>query len=153
MSMKSISAAVLALALFVPGFAQASETSARVYGKQQALSQQNVKLGEVIYVQDVRIQDQSYRLNTGSAVGASTGYLLSKNRSGTERTIAGLAGGAIGTAVQRQATKRKAVEIYIRLEGKSDIFSVVQDADQVIRPGDHVFVSGRGNQMRVTPLR
>lgn len=94
MSINSISAAVLAIALIAPSFAQASETSARVYGKQQALSQQNVKLGEVIYVQDVRIQDQSYRLNTGSAVGASTGYLLSKNRSGTERTIAGLAGGA-----------------------------------------------------------
>lgn len=45
MSMKSISAAVLAIALTVPCFALASETSARVYGKQQALSQQNVKLG------------------------------------------------------------------------------------------------------------
>lgn len=153
MSMKSISALFLVLALTAPGLAQASDTSARVYGKQQALSQQNVKLGEVLYVQEVRIQDQSYRLNTGSAVGASTGYLLSKNRSGTERTITGLAGGAIGTAVQRQVTKRRAVEIYIRLEGKSDIFSVVQDDDQVIRPGDHVLVSGRGNQMRVTPLR
>lgn len=153
MSMKSISALFLALALTTPGLTQASDTSARVYGKQQALSQQNVKLGEVFYVQEVRIQDQNYRLNTGSAVGASTGYLLSKNRSGTERTIAGLAGGAIGTAVQRQVTKRRAVEIYIRLEGKNDIFSVVQDDDQVIRPGDHVLVSGRGNQMRVTPLR
>lgn len=153
MSIKSISALFLAFALTGPGLAQASDTSARVYGKQQALSQQNVKLGEVLYVQEVRIQDQSYRLNTGSATGASTGYLLSKNRSGTERGIAGLAGGAIGTAVQRQVTKRRAVEIYIRLEGKSDIFSVVQDDDHVIRPGDHVFVSGRGNQMRVTPLR
>ncbi len=153
MSVKSIGAVFLALALSAPGFAQASDTSARVYGKQQALSQQNVKLGEVLYVQEVRIQDQSYRLNTGSAVGASTGYLLSKNRTGSERAIAGLAGGAIGTAVQRQVMKRRAVEIYIRLEGKSDIFSVVQDDDQVIRPGDHVFVSGRGNQMRVTPLR
>ena len=94
--MKSISALFLALALTGPSFAQASNTSARVYGKQQALSQQNVRLGEVLHVQEVRIQDQSYRLNTGSAVGASTGYLLSKNRSGTERTIAGLAGGAIG---------------------------------------------------------
>lgn len=129
MSMKSISALFLAFALTGPGLAQASDTSARVYGKQQALSQQNVKLGEVLYVQEVRIQDQSHRLNTGSAVGA------------------------IGTAVQRQVTKRRAVEIYIRLEGKSDIFSVVQDDDQVIRPGDHVFVSGRGNKMRVTPLR
>lgn len=153
MSIKSISAAVLAIALTVPSFAQASDTSARTYGRQQALSQQNVKLGEVIYVKEVKIQDQKSRLNTGSGIGASAGYLLTKGKSGTERTIAGLAGGVIGSAVQRQVTKRRAVEIYIKMEGKSDIISIVQDADEIVRPGDYVFVSGRGNQMRVTPLR
>ena len=64
MSIRSIGALFLVLALTAPGVTQASDTSARVYGKQQALSQQNVKLGEVLYVQEVRIQDQSYWLNT-----------------------------------------------------------------------------------------
>lgn len=153
-----LSVALSALALTaIP--AMASDTSARSYGRQEALSAQNVQLGQVLTTRIVQIES-SKNLNAGSAIGAAVGYgLASKVKSSSGRNAARIAagtiGGVAGSSVQNRLSKRQGIEIIVSVEGRSgrqELIAVVQDNDQVIRSGDLVLITGRGNKMRVSPL-
>lgn len=157
--MKFILSAALSSLLFIASPAMASDTSARSYGRQEALSAQNVQLGQVLTTRIVQIES-SKNLNAGSAIGAAVGYgLASKVKSSSGRNAARIAagtiGGVAGSSVQNRLSKRQGIEIIVSVEGRSgrqELIAVVQDNDQVIRSGDLVLITGRGNKMRVSPL-
>lgn len=139
----------------VPAFAQ--NTSAGTYGRQQALTGQQARLGEVVMVRRVVIEDQR-RLNAGTGIGAAVGGVVANEVGGSSRdrrrvaTVAGAAlGGIGGTSAGRAMTRRAGLEIYVRDVSRrgQPILTVVQDADMVVRPGDMVFLTGSGRNLRV----
>ncbi|WP_157803246.1 hypothetical protein [Stenotrophomonas maltophilia] len=139
--------------------AMASDTSARSYGRQEALSAQNVQLGQVLTTRIVQIESTK-NLNAGSAIGAAVGYGLAskvKSSSGRNaaRVAAGTIGGVAGSSVQNRLSKRQGIEIIVQVEnrqGRQELISIVQDNDQLISAGDLVLITGRGSKMRVSPL-
>lgn len=160
--MKRIVLSLSLLLLTASPVAFASDTSARSYGRQEALSAQNVKLGQVLTTRVVTIESNK-NLNAGSAIGAALGYGLASSKSKSKssstknatRILAGTLGATAGSAMQNRLTKRQGIEIVVAVEGnrgKQEIFSIVQDNDQRIMQGDLVLISGRGNKMRVSPL-
>lgn len=143
----------LALAIAVPGVASAQSTSANQYGASEALSVQDARLGEVLMVRVVALQnDRSF--NTGSAVGAAVGYAAAQQVEGRYRDAARVAGsvvgGVAGTGVQRRLSTREAVEIYVRdFSNPGRVLVIVQDRTGGIQQGDRVFLVGSGNKTRV----
>ncbi len=161
--------AVVTLATsFVSGEAKATNwgslmqndpTSAREYGRNEALRSTNSRLAEVVEIRQVDIKN-TRTANFGSIVGAAVGVAATKNidNSSTRnvaRILAGGLGAAAGSKIQQRATVRDGVEITIMEvdnRGNTKLRNVVQDNDQAIRIGDIVTVSGSGSKTRISPL-
>jgi len=143
----------LALAIAIPGVATAQSSSANHYGASEALSVHDARLGEVLMVRVVTLQnDRSF--NTGSAVGTAVGYAAAQQVEGRYRDAARVAGsvvgGVAGTSVQRRLSTREAVEIYVRdFSNPGRVLVIVQDLTGGIQQGDRVFLVGSGNKTRV----
>ena len=146
----------LALAIAVPSVASAQSSSANRYGASEALSVQEARLGEVLMVRQVTIQnDRSF--NTGSAIGAAVGYAAAQQVEGNYRDAARVAGsvigGVAGTSVQRRLSGRKAIEIYVRdFSSNGRVVVIVQDQTDGIQQGDRVFLVGSGRKTRVVRI-
>jgi len=147
----------LAIASQLPLTASAADnTSARRYGTSEALSVQNARLGEVLMVRSVDIKSDK-RLNAGSAIGAAVGYGAAAREvkgdyRGAARVAGGVIGGVAGTAIQNGVSKRRGVEIYVRDLESGKVQAIVQSADLLVRAGDKVFLTGKGNKTRVVPI-
>jgi len=147
---------VLAISLaIVPtvSMAQSHSTSASRYGTSEALSVQDARLGEVLMVRQVTLQNDR-SVNTGSAVGAAVGYAAGQRVDGSYRDAARVAGtvigGVAGTSIQRRMSGRTAIEIYIRdFSNSGKVVVIVQDHTNSIQQGDRVFLVGSGNKTRV----
>lgn len=144
----------LAIALAIaPAVSMAQSTSASRYGASEALSVHDARLGEVLMVRQVTIQnDRSF--NTGSAVGAAVGYAAGQRVDGSYRDAARVAGtvigGVAGTSVQRRLSGRTAIEIYVRdYSNNGRVVVIVQDHTDGIQQGDRVFLVGSGSKTRV----
>lgn len=143
----------LALAIAVPGLACAQSTSASRYGASEALSVHDARLGEVLMVRQVTLQNDR-SVNTGSAIGAAVGYAAAQQVEGSYRDAARVAGtvigGVAGTSVQRGLSGRKAIEIYVRdVSSNGRVVVIVQDHTDGIQQGDRVFLVGSGSTTRV----
>lgn len=146
----------LALASLLPLTASAADnSSARRYGSSEALSVQNARLGKVLMVRSVDIKSDK-RVNSGSAIGAAVGYGAAREIKGDYRSAArvasGVIGGVAGTAVQNGLSKRRGVEVYVRDLESGKVVAIVQRDDLLIRTGDTVFLTGKGNKTRVVPI-
>ena len=147
---------VLAIAIAaVPtvSMAQSHSTSASRYGTSEALSVQDARLGEVLMVRQVTLQNDR-SVNTGSAVGAAVGYAAAQQVDGSYRDAARVAGtvigGVAGTSIQRRMSGRKAIEIYVRdFSNSGRVVVIVQDHTDGIQQGDRVFLVGSGSKTRV----
>lgn len=154
--MKRIALA-LALAFTLPATALAQQTNAGRYGTSEALSVQNARLGEVLMVREVQIQNDR-RLNSGSAIGAAVGYGVARNVDGDYRNAARVAGsvigGVAGTAAQRALSTRRAYEVYVRdlSDRQQRVQVIVQEMDGPIFAGDKVFLVGPRNRTRVVRI-
>lgn len=154
--MKTLTFVLLLLAAPV-AMAQSPSTSAARYATSEALSVHEARLGEVLMVRVVELENDR-RLNAGSAVGAAVGYSLAREVGGDHksaaRTLGSLIGGAVGTKVQRSLTRRQALEIFVRdfSDARGRIRVIVQELDVPVRAGDTVFLVGKGRKTRVVPL-
>ncbi|CCP15445.1 Outer membrane lipoprotein slyB Flags: Precursor [Stenotrophomonas maltophilia RA8] len=151
-------------AMMVAGTVHAgSTTSASHFGRDQALVSRNVQEGVVVMVRDVRIDNRS-TVNTGTVIGGALGAAMgdraaSKRKHRDSRNVARVVGatsGALaGGAIQRAASNRNGIEIFVRTtdgRGRSEVVSIIQDADSRIHPGQRVFLSGKGRDVRVVAL-
>jgi outer membrane lipoprotein SlyB len=122
------------------------------YRGYQVMGEQTVRFGVVDSVRPVRINPGE--TGVGTAGGAVLGGLAGSQVGGGSGHVAGAVGGAIlggilGSNIERSANERQGVEVTVLLDNGKYI-SVVQEADELFRPGDRVRVlSGRGTT-RVT---
>jgi outer membrane lipoprotein SlyB len=111
------------------------------------MGEQQVRFGVVDSVRPVRIMPGE--TGVGTAGGAVLGGLAGSTVGGGTGQVAGAVGGAIlggilGSNIERSANERPGVEVTVLLDNGRYI-SVVQEADEVFRPGDRVrILSGRG---------
>lgn len=157
MKIQCIAIATAVLLSATPARAE-SDTSSRNYSREQALTSRNIQEGVVVMVRDVKIANRS-KVNTGSVLGAAIGFGAAqqvKNRDARNaaRIVGAAAGGVAGGAIQRAASDRDGLEIFIRTEqrGRSNVISIIQDADISVQPGQSVLISGSGRDVRVIPV-
>lgn len=158
--MRSLLYSIAIIGVLLSGAAAAdSNTSPRNYSREQAQRTRTVQEGVVVMVRPVRIDNRS-TVNSGTVLGAAVGAGAAqrvKNRDArtAARIIGTTAGAVAGSAIQRSATRRQGVEIFIRTQsrnGHSNVISVVQDVGEHIRPGQYVLLTGGGRDVRVVPL-
>ena len=123
------------------------------YQAYETRGEQSVRFGVVESVRGVRITPHD--TGVGTASGAVLGGLAGSTVGGGNGQIAGAIGGAIlggiiGQNVEKSANDKPGVEVTVLLDSGQYI-SVVQGAEEEIRPGDRVrILSGRGGITRVT---
>lgn len=128
--------------------------SADVYSGSQVRSAQTVEYGTVESVRPVTLEeDRAPVLGTaaGGIVGGIVGNMFGGGHGRTLATIAGAALGAgAGYAGEKAVTKQNGLEIEVRLEN-GQVLSIVQGADQSFSPGERVRVlRGAGGTSRVS---
>jgi outer membrane lipoprotein SlyB len=122
------------------------------YRGYEARSEQTVRFGVVEAIREVRIQYGES--GVGAASGAMLGSIAGSHAGRGHGHIAGAIGGAIlggliGQEIERSGNERHGVELTVLLDSGRYI-AVIQEADEIFRPGDRVRVlSGRGST-RVT---
>ncbi|MCW8340608.1 glycine zipper 2TM domain-containing protein [Stenotrophomonas sp. SG1] len=131
--MRSLLYSIAMVGVLLSGAAAAdSNTSPRNYSREQALRARTVQEGVIVMVRPVRIDNRS-TVNTGAVLGAAVGAGAAqrvKNRGArtAARIIGTTAGAVAGSAIQRSATHRQGVEIFIRTQarnGQTNVISVV----------------------------
>lgn len=150
-SLKYVSVSLLAVVLLAAG---CTNYSANTYSGSQVRSAQTVEYGTVESVMPVTLEeDRAPVLGTaaGGVVGGLVGNMFGGGNGRTLATIAGAALGAgAGYAGEKAITKQSGLEIMVRLEN-GQMLSIVQAADQSFAPGERVRVlRGRDGTSRVT---
>lgn len=122
------------------------------YSRSQARSAQEVQMGVVVAVRNVKIEGTKTPVGTGA--GAVVGGLAGSEVGGGRGSVAGavlgaVAGGLAGSAIEEGVTRQNGLEITVRLDSGRTI-AVTQGADEYFRPGDRVRVLSGGGTTRVT---
>ncbi len=150
MKKRHASALVVAGALVLGGCAY--DAGGRDYRGYEVGAAQSVQFGVVDNVRDVRIDP--HPTGVGAGGGAVLGAIAGSNVGGGTGQVAGAVGGAIlggllGEHIEQSANERHGLEITVHLDSGRYV-SIVQEADELFRPGDRVRVlRGRG-RARVT---
>lgn len=150
MTKLKVAGAVLLSSLLVGGCAESLSGSA--YSRSQARSVQEVRMGVVESVREVRIEGTKTPVGAvgGAAVGGIAGSTIGGGRGQGIATVLGAIGGGLaGAAVEEGVTRRRGLEITVRLDG-GRILAVTQEADEVFRPGERVRILTGGGVTRVT---
>lgn len=122
------------------------------YRGYEARGEQTVRFGVVEAIREVRIQYGES--GVGAASGAMLGSIAGSHAGSGHGHLAGAIGGAIlggliGQEIERSGNERHGIELTVLLDSGRYI-AVIQEADEMFRPGDRVRVlSGRGST-RVT---
>ncbi len=129
-----------------------ANNSATTYAPGQAQQAQTVRLGTVVSVASVNIQEE-HKLATlaGAALGGLAGSNLGKGSGRYAGAVVGaLAGGYATDAATKAMGGQNGYEITVELDNKS-VISVVQKADVAIAPGQRVRVVTGNGVTRVMP--
>ncbi|NJN45518.1 MAG: glycine zipper 2TM domain-containing protein [Candidatus Competibacteraceae bacterium] len=143
--------AVLLLGLLVSGCAPSLSGSA--YSRSQARETQQVQFGIVEGVRNVLIEGTKSGVGTvsGAALGGLAGSTVGGGRGKAAATIGGaVLGGLAGAATEEGVTRRRGLEITVRLDNGRFI-AVTQEADEIFNPGERVrILTGYDGTTRVT---
>jgi outer membrane lipoprotein SlyB len=154
--------ALLALPLVAHG-STLPNTSGRVYTDRGALTAQQASLARVVAIRPVQISIQPNghtSMYVGTAIGAATGYAVTRNSSGSFRglgtIVGGAAGGAIGNSINNRTRVHDGVQIFVQTTNNAgrpnlNLTAVVQDADPAIRVGDNVLLIRSRDGLSVAP--
>ncbi|HSO08203.1 MAG TPA: glycine zipper 2TM domain-containing protein [Pelomicrobium sp.] len=144
--MKIIATALILAAALAAAGCQSS-LSGSAYSRDQARTEQTVRLGVVDSVRDVTIEGTKTPIGpaAGAAVGGIAGSTVGGGKGQDLATVVGaVAGGLAGAAVEEAATRRAGLEIIVKLDS-GQLIAVTQEADEMFKPGDRVkIISGRG---------
>lgn len=122
------------------------------YSREQARSEQEVRMGIVESVRVVNIEGT--KSNVGTAAGAVVGGVAGSNVGGGKGGIVGATVGAVlgglgGAAAEEDVTRQKGLEITVRLDS-GRMIAITQAADEEFHVGDRVRILSGGGTTRVT---
>lgn len=140
------------------GWVGGYNTSAQVYGGNQAMQAQSVSIGQVVSIQPVAIKN-SNSINGGGVLGALVGAVAGHQIGGSSSAhtagavVGGVAGGLIGNNIGRSASGHGAVQLTIAVPRGNNVqmLAIVQDADYPYHPGQPVQLIGSGRNARISP--
>lgn len=143
--------AVLAACAALAGCA--TSKSGDVYSREEALREQTVRLATVESVRPVTIQGTRSGIGAaaGGVVGGVAGSGVGHGKGSTVAGVLGAVGGGIaGQALEEGTTRRRGVEITVRLQN-GELRAVVQEETDKFVPGQRVRLLTTGGVTRVSP--
>ena len=146
-----LATSIFAMTALVAGCATPT-SSGRVYSSGQARQEQTVRMAVVESVREVTLDGSQGPVGTiaGGAIGGIAGSNVGGGRGSTVGTILGaVAGGVAGNVIERNVTRKKGVEITVRLDN-SELRAITQEADEEFRPGERVRLLSGGGVTRVS---
>jgi outer membrane lipoprotein SlyB len=129
-----------------------SAPSSSTYTRAQAGTLQEVQMGSVLSVRNIRIEKDSTDVGNaaGAVLGGIAGSTAGEGRGKAAASVAGaVIGGIIGSKIDKSVQTQPGYEITIQLDGGKTVV-VTQLADEAFRPGDRVKVIGSNGSARVT---
>ena len=147
--MKSLATTLTLIALLT---GCASGVGGKDYTRAQARTVQEVEMGRVDSVREVRIEGTKTPIGAGA--GAVVGGVAGSTMGGGKGSIVGAAVGAVlgglgGAAAEEAVTRKTGVEITVKLDS-GRMLAITQAADEVFREGDRVRVLTGGGVTRVS---
>lgn len=149
----ALTAAVGALAI-IAGCANPSSSSS-VYTHDQAQREQIVRVGTVVSVRNVVIQNEKSSgagMVAGGALGGVAGNAVGGGSGRAIATVGGaILGGLLGNTIENRVGKTQGLEIEVRLDnGETRV--IAQAADVPISAGQRVRVLSGNGPTRVVPM-
>lgn len=127
--------------------------SGNVYKAREAQNEQVVRMATVESVREVTIDKGSSGVGTGTGAvlgGIAAGSNIGGGNGSVAAGVAGaVLGGIIGQNVEASLKNRKGYEITVKLDD-GQLRAIVQDADEVFKPGERVRLLSSGKTTRVT---
>lgn len=142
--------AVLAAAAVLSGCA--SSLSGSTYSRDEARREATVRMGVVESVRQVQIEGTKSSIGAagGAIAGGIGGSYIGSGRGSAIGAVAGaLLGGIAGAAAEEGLTRRNGVEVTVRLDN-GEMRAIVQEADEVFKPGERVRLLSQGGVTRVS---
>jgi outer membrane lipoprotein SlyB len=143
---------ILLVAALVALAGCATSKSGSVYSREDARREATVRQGVVESVRSVTIEGTKTPIGAiaGGAVGGIAGSEVgSGSGSAVGAVIGAVAGGLLGAAAEEGLTRREGVEITVRLDN-GELRAIVQEADEVFKPGERVRLISLSGQTRVS---
>lgn len=122
------------------------------YSRSQARTVQEVQMGIVESVREVRIEGTKTPIGAGAGavVGGVAGSTVGSGRGSVVGTTVGaVLGGLGGAATEEAVTRQKGLEITVKLDS-GRLLAITQAADEQFRVGDRVRVLSGGGTTRVS---
>jgi outer membrane lipoprotein SlyB len=141
---------VIPLCFFV--VACASNPSAVIYTRDQAMVVQQVKFGTILSVQQVNIEGAQSGVGAaaGAVVGGIAGSSVGDGRGSAVAAVLGsVAGGMLGSKIENSISKKSGVELSVELDD-GQIISVVQEGEEAFMVGDRVRLLTRDGVARIS---
>lgn len=130
----------------------ASSMSGGAYSRGQARQVQEVQMGVVESVRQVKIEGTKSPVGTGAGavIGGIAGSNIGAGKGSTVGTILGaVAGGVAGSAIEEGVMRKDGLEITVKLDN-GRMIAITQEADEQFRVGERVRVLSGGGVTRVT---
>lgn len=130
----------------------AQSMSGAAYTREEARKEQSVRMGIVENVREVQIEGTKSQIGTaaGAVVGGIAGSTVGDGNASTIGAVLGsVAGGVVGAAAEEGMTRRKGVEVTIKLDS-GNLTAITQEADEAFKVGDRVRILSSGGVSRVT---
>jgi outer membrane lipoprotein SlyB len=142
---------LLLVCIILTAAACATRESANVYSRHEAGREQTVRMATVDSVRKVEIEGS--RSGVGAAAGGITGGIagsgVGHGKGAAVATVLGAVGGGVaGQAIEEKTTRKDALEITVRLDS-GEMRAIVQEADEVFKPGERVRLLNSGGVTRV----
>jgi outer membrane lipoprotein SlyB len=142
---------LLLACLIFTAAACATRESANVYSRHEAGREQTVRMATVDSVRKVEIEGG--RSGVGAAAGGISGGIagsgVGHGKGAAVATVLGAVGGGVaGQAIEEKVTRKDALEITVRLDS-GEMRAIVQEADEVFKPGERVRLLNSGGVTRV----
>jgi outer membrane lipoprotein SlyB len=150
--MNAYSAVIVGLAACAVLAGCAPSSSGGAYTRQQARTEQSVRMGVVESVRMVQIEGTRSSVGpaAGAIVGGIAGSTIGQGRGAMVGAVIGsVAGGVAGQSVEEATTRRPGLEITVRLDS-GGMVAITQEADEQFKPGERVRILSGGGVSRVT---
>ncbi len=131
----------------------ATSKSGDVYSRDEALREQSVRLATVESVRPVTIQGTRSGIGAaaGGVVGGVAGSSVGHGKGSTIAGVLGAVGGGVaGQALEEGTTRRRGVEITVRLQS-GELRAIVQEETDKFVAGQKVRLLTSGGVTRVSP--